>query len=227
MTQRILVVDDEPAIRRLVRGAVERAGFGVEEAATAKEALAAAGRAGCELVLLDLGLPDRDGMELVPLIKALGCTLIVLTARDATAEKVSALDLGADDYVTKPFDTEELLARVRVALRHRTPQANAEGVIEIGAIRIDSLGHKTTKHGKDVRLTPREFALLVELARHPGRVITHTQLLRTIWGEAHLGDVDYLRVAMRSLRLKIEDDPAMPALLQNEPGVGYRFAGSA
>jgi len=223
MTAQILIVDDEPAIRRLVRGAVERAGFGVAEAANAAEALAGAHRDGCELVLLDLGLPDRDGIELVPLIKAMDRAVIVLTARDATAEKVAALDLGADDYVVKPFDTDELLARIRTALRHRIAGTAVSGPTMAGSIAIDLAAHRVTRCGSEVRLTRKEFALLAELARYPGRVVTHAQLLRTIWGEAHLDDVEYLRVTVRGLRLKLEDDPAAPVLIQNEPGVGYRL----
>ena len=223
MKAHILIVDDEPAIRRLVRGAVERTGFVVEEAATASDALVMAPRDGCELVLLDLGLPDRDGIELVPLIKAMNRFVIVLTARDATAEKVAALDLGADDYVVKPFDTDELLARIRTALRRKMPLSSANGIVTIGTISLDVLAHRVMRGAVEVKLTRKEFALLTELARHPGRVVTHAQLLRTIWGEAHVADVEYLRVTMRGLRLKLEDDPAAPALLQNEPGVGYRL----
>jgi len=223
MTAQILIVDDEPAIRRLVRGAVERSGRSVDEAATAAEALTAARREGCELVLLDLGLPDRDGLELVPLLKAMDRAVIVLTARDATAEKVAALDLGADDYIVKPFDTEEVLARIRTALRHRTPGASDSGTLTIGTISIDLPARRVSRDGAEIRLTRKEYAVLAALARHPDRVVTHAQLLRTVWGEAHLDDVEYLRVAMRGLRLKLEDDPAAPALLLNEPGVGYRL----
>ena len=223
MTAQILIVDDEPAIRRLVRGAAERAGFSVAEASDATQALAAARQSGCELVLLDLGLPDRDGIELVPIIKAMDRAVIVLTARDETAEKVAALDLGADDYVVKPFDTEELLARVRSALRHRS-SGKANGIANVGPISVDILAHRVEKNGSEIRLTRKEFAVLAELARYPGRVVTHTQLLRTIWGEAHIGDTEYLRVAVRGLRLKIEDDPAMPTLIENEPGIGYRLS---
>ena len=168
MTAQILIVDDEPAIRRLVRGAVERAGLSVDEAVNASDALSMARREGCELVLLDLGLPDRDGLELVPLIKAMDRAVIVLTARDATAEKVAALDLGADDYVVKPFDTDELLARMRTALRHRMTVSSSTGIVAVGAIAIDVLAHKVTLDGEDVRLTRKEFAVLVELARYPG-----------------------------------------------------------
>lgn len=218
----ILIVDDEPAIRRLVRGALERCNFTCDEAGTAAAALAMAGRVGCQLVLLDLGLPDRDGMEIIPLVKALDRAVLVLTARDATAEKVAALDLGADDYVTKPFDTDELLARVRVAIRHRTGAA-ADGILKAGSVEIDSLGHRVTNAGLIVQLTPKEFALLIELVRHAGKVLTHRHLLTVVWGEAHAKDTEYLRVTMRGLRQKMENDPSQPRLLINEPGIGYRF----
>ena len=223
MNEQILIIDDEPAIRRLVRGALERAGMTVVEAANAAEALSFARREGCELVLLDLGLPDRDGMELVPLIKALDRAIIVMTARDATAEKVTALDLGADDYVVKPFDTEELLARIRTALRHRVPNVSGSGIVALGALSVNILAHRVMREGQEIRLTRKEFAVLAELARHPGKVVTHTHLLRHVWGEAHIDDIEYLRVAVRGLRLKIEEDPADPILIQNEPGVGYRL----
>jgi len=224
MTGRILIVDDEAAIRRLVRGAVERAGDTVSEAATAAEALTAARREGCALVLLDLGLPDRDGLELIPLIKAMDRAVIVLTARDATGEKVAALDLGADDYVVKPFDTEELLARIRVALRHRSGSDAGEGVVQVDDLTIDLVRRRVEKQGSEVSLTRKEYAVLAELARHPGRVITHSHLLRAVWGDAHLDDVEYLRVTMRGLRSKLEADASAPKLLRNEPGVGYRLA---
>ncbi len=223
MTGRILIVDDEPAIRRLVRGAVERAGYTVDEAANAADALTIAHREGCELVLLDLGLPDRDGIELVPLIKAMDRAVIVLTARDATSEKVAALDLGADDYVVKPFDTDELLARVRAALRHRSGITGDAGALAIGAITIDLTARRVTRDGAELRLTRKEYAVLAALARYPGRVVTHAHLLRAVWGEAHVQDIEYLRVTMRGLRLKLEQDPSAPALLRNEPGVGYRL----
>lgn len=224
MTATVLIVDDEMPIRRLVRGALERNGFSCDEAASASEALAMAGRVGRELVLLDLGLPDRDGIELIPLLKAMDRAVLVLTARDATAEKVAALDLGADDYVTKPFDTHELLARVRVAMRHRTG-ATIDGKLKAGTIAIDRAAHRVTKGDREVHLTPKEFALLFELARHAGKVLTHRHLLQAVWGEAHVGDIEYLRVTMRGLRQKMEDDPSRPSLLINEPGIGYRLAG--
>lgn len=223
MTPPILIVDDEPAIRRLVRGALERNGYACAEAANAAEALTAARHPGCQLILLDLGLPDRDGIELIPLLSAMDRAVLVLTARDATSEKVAALDLGANDYVTKPFDTDELLARVRVALRHQMGRP-VDGKIIAGGIEIDPAAHRVTRRGVSVHLTPKEFALLSELAKHAGKVLTHRHILSAIWGEAHVDDVEYLRVTMRSLRQKIEDDPAMPKLLINEPGVGYRFS---
>ncbi len=225
MSARILIVDDEPAIRRMVRGAFERAGYDVGEAATAAQALAEAHREGCELVILDLGLPDRDGIELVPLIKAMDRAVIVVTARDATSEKVAALDLGADDYVVKPFDTEELLARARAALRHRTAGTTDGGRVVIGTITIDLAARRVLRGDETVALTRKEYAVLAELARHAGRVVTHAQLLRAVWGEAHVNDVEYLRVAMRGLRRKLEEDAAAPTLLRNEPGVGYRLTG--
>ena len=221
MTAPILIIDDEAAIRRLVRGAIERGGWQAEEAASAAEGLAAARRPGCEVVLLDLGLPDRDGIELVQLLKAADRAVIVLTARDATAEKVAALDLGADDYITKPFDTEELLARIRAAMRHRGGRAGER--IAVGSVVIDLARHTAFREGERVALTRKEFALLVELARNADRVVTHAALLRSVWGEAHLSDVEYLRVAIRALRQKLEVDPSWPTLLVNEPGIGYRL----
>ncbi|WP_293884278.1 response regulator transcription factor [Sphingomonas sp.] len=225
MTGQILIVDDEPAIRRLVNAALGRAGYAVDEAANAVEALVIARRPGCELILLDLGLPDRDGLELIPLIKAMDRELIVLTARDATSEKVAALDLGADDYVVKPFDTEELLARVRAALRRRAGGNSTSGPVTVRNIVIDTVSRQVLRDGNEIHLTPKEYGVLTELARHLDRVITHTELLSTVWGQAHRTDIEYLRVAVRGLRLKLEIDPSSPELIRNEPGVGYRLVG--
>ncbi len=229
MSAKILVVDDDAAIRRLLVRTLERAGYAVVEAADGRAALNARAIDRPDLVLLDLGLPDRDGLELLPiLVRPPGPAIpvpavIVLTAREATDEKVTALDLGADDYITKPFDTEELLARVRSALR-RAARASAERiVVGFGDASIDLVERRVTRSGDEVRLTPKEYALLAELARHPGRVLTHVHLLRAVWGPAHVDDVEYLRVTMRGLRLKLEADPAAPSLLRNEPGVGYRL----
>lgn len=218
----ILVVDDEAAIRRLLCRALERGGYAPLEAGDAAAALAEAGK-GPDLVLLDLGLPDRDGLELIPPLKSAGLAIIVLTARDNSAEKVAALDLGADDYVTKPFDTEELLARVRTSLRHRSAARGQASRLAIGDIDIDIDAHLVRRAGAVLHFTPKEFDLLAELARHAGRILTHSHLLETVWGQAHRDDVEYLRVAIRALRLKLEPDPARPTLITNEPGVGYRM----
>jgi len=220
---KILVVDDEPAIRRLLATSLARAGYRVVEAGNAREAMTAVQIDKPEAVLLDLGLPDRDGLELVSLIKAGGCAVIVISARDATDQKVAALDLGADDYVTKPFDTEEILARVRTALRHRLSTETSVPIVCIGDIEIDLHSRLVRRAAEEVHLTPKEFGFLAELAKHPGRVITHVQLLRSVWGPGHETDVEYLRVAARGIRRKLEDGAAGPSLIRNEPGVGYRL----
>lgn len=220
---KILVVDDEPAIRRLLSAGLTRVGYRVVEAGTARDALSAMQIDKPEAVLLDLGLPDRDGLELVPLLKAAGASVLVVSARDETEQKVTALDLGADDYVTKPFDTEEVLARIRTALRHRLSAEAETPVVRFGTTEIDLGARLVRKGGEEVHLTPKEFGFLAELAKHPGRVVTHSQLLRTVWGPGHEHDVEYLRVAARGVRRKLEDDPAIPSAIRNEPGVGYRL----
>lgn len=221
---KVLVVDDDLAIRRLLARTLDRAGYAVVEATDARAALAARDIDKPDLVLLDLGLPARDGLELLPLlVRSPGPAVIVLTARDATDEKVAALDLGADDYVTKPFDTDELLARVRSSLRRAVRAAVERVVVDFGDAKIDLVERRVMRGSDEIRLTPKEYALLAELARHPGRVLTHANLLRAVWGPAHVDDVEYLRVTMRALRRKLEVDPAMPVLLRNEPGVGYRL----
>lgn len=219
---KILIVDDEPAIRRLLGASLARAAYRVVEAGSAREALAALQIDKPEAVLLDLGLPDRDGIELVPLVKAAGAALLIVSARDATEEKVTALDLGADDYVTKPFDTEEVLARVRTALRHRLSAEVATPVLRLAEIEIDLATRRICKGGEEVHLTPKEFGLLAELAKHPGRVVTHAQLLRNVWGPGHERDVEYLRVAVRGVRKKLEGQ-TLSSLIRNEPGIGYRL----
>jgi two-component system KDP operon response regulator KdpE len=221
----VLIIDDEPAIRRLLTGALDRSGLTHAEAATAADALRLAALQPPPLVaLLDLGLPDRDGLEIVPQLVGHGLAVIVLTARDATSEKVAALDLGADDFVTKPFDSEELLARVRSALRRKAGPLADGGTRQFHEGVIDREAHTVTVRGARVDLTPREFNLLWALSDHPGRVITHETLLESVWGRAHRHDLDYLRVAVRALRKKLEADPANPRLIINEPGVGYRIA---
>jgi two-component system KDP operon response regulator KdpE len=224
MSGMILVVDDEPAIRRLLSGVLKRAGYAVIEAATGREALRLVPARRPAAVLLDLGLPDLDGLEVLEQLRRDDATpVIVVSIRDATEEKVAALDLGADDYVGKPFDGDELLARLRAALRRARP-AQAAAPIILGDVVIDLDKRRVTRAGEDVHLTPREYALLAELARHLGRVLTHPHLLRAVWGPAHEQDVEYLRVAARGLRLKLERDPARPQLIRNEPGIGYRLS---
>jgi len=220
---KVLVIDDEPAIRRLLGAGLARSGYRVIEAGSAREALAALQIDKPDAVLLDLGLPDRDGLELVPLIKAAGPAVLVVSARDATEQKVAALDLGADDYVTKPFDTEEVLARIRTALRHRLSAETDTPMVLVGDIEIDLAARLVRRAGEEVHLTPKEFGFLAELAKHPGRVVTHTQLLRTVWGAGHERDVEYLRVAARGVRKKLEGDAGPASFIRNEPGVGYRL----
>jgi two-component system KDP operon response regulator KdpE len=220
----VLVVDDEPQIRTLLKATLARAGYEVVEASNAREAISAKSIDKPDLVLLDLGLPDRDGLELVERLAAEPrSAVLVISARDQTEQKVAALDLGADDYVTKPFDTEELLARVRASLRQRLISESERRIVEAGTVSIDLLARTVRRGGKDVHVTPKEWDLLAELAKHPGRVLTHEMLLRSIWGPAHLGQTEYLRVAIRSLRQKLEEEPSQPKLIVNEPAVGYRL----
>jgi two-component system KDP operon response regulator KdpE len=220
---KLLIVDDEPAIRRLLGAGLTRAGYRIIEAGSARDALAAMQIDKPDAVLLDLGLPDRDGLELIPLIKGSGASVLVVSARDATDQKVAALDLGADDYVTKPFDTEEVLARVRTALRHRLSAEVDQPVVTVGDIEIDLTARLVRRAGEEVHLTPKEFGFLAELAKHPGRVVTHLQLLRNVWGPGHEQDVEYLRVAARGVRRKLEGDNVGTSFIRNEPGVGYRL----
>jgi two-component system, OmpR family, KDP operon response regulator KdpE len=208
----ILVIDDEPAIRRLLHTGIARAGYRVIEAGTAREALSSVQIDKPDVALLDLGLPDRDGLELINLIKGAGIAVVVVSARDATDQKV-----------TKPFDTEEVLARIRTALRHRLASGVAVPLLKIGDVEIDLAARMVRKGGTEIHLTPKEYGFLAELAKQPGKVVTHSQLLKTVWGTGHETDVEYLRVAARGIRKKLEDDPAMPSLIRNDPGVGYRL----
>lgn len=220
---KILVVDDEMAIRRLLRAGLARAGLAVVEAANAREALAALAIDKPDLVLLDLGLPDCDGLELIAAIKAAKAALLVISARDATTEKVAALDLGADDYVTKPFDTDEVLARIRVALRNRLLAETPDPVLRFGPVTLDLAARLVYRDGVEVHLSPKEYGFLAELARHPGRVLSHAAILRAVWGPGQEQSVEYLRVAARGLRRKLEDVPVEHSMIRNEPGIGYRL----
>jgi two-component system, OmpR family, KDP operon response regulator KdpE len=223
----VLIVDDEPHIRRLLQGTLDRAGYRVTEAGSARQALAAIEQSPPDVVLLDLGLPDRDGLELLPLIQKSRAAVLVVSAREATDEKVAALDLGAIDYITKPFDTEELLARVRVALRSRLVADGGRSKVEAADVSIDLVQRRIHKGTEEVHLTPKEFQVVAELARFPGRVITHDKLLAAVWPRDYERHIEYLRVIVRNIRQKLEDDPARPAILVNELGVGYRLMGSS
>ena len=221
---KVLVVDDELHIRRLIHAALARADYAIVEAENARDALDMLRQERPDIVLLDLGLPDRDGLELVPLVKQQSdTTLIVVSARDATDQKVAALDLGADDYLTKPFDTDELLARVRVALRNRMTRDGGMLAVTAGDVTIDLVARTVVKAGREVHLTPKEYAVLAQLARHPGRVITHNQIMAEVWPREVEHHVEYLRVLVRTLRQKLEDVPQQPRIIGNELGVGYRL----
>jgi len=226
MTSRhtVLVVDNEPHIRRLIQAALARADYRILEAESGREALDRLREERPEVTLLDLGLPDRDGLELVPLMKKNSdTTLIIVSARDATDEKVAALDLGADDYLTKPFDTDELLARVRVALRNRMTKDGGTASVRAGDVEIDLMRRHVAKAGEEVHLTPKEYAVLAQLARHPDRVITHGQIMDHVWPHEIEHHVEYLRVLIRALRQKLETDPQRPQIITNELGIGYRL----
>jgi two-component system KDP operon response regulator KdpE len=219
----ILVIDDDLQLRRFLRTTLAGHGHAVVEAGSVAEALDAIARVHPAVILLDLGLPDGDGLTVLRKVPAEGRPpVIVLSARGQEGDKVTALDAGAEDYLTKPFGASELLARIRVVLR-RVGGAPVPDVIEVGPIRIDQPRHTVTVAGQDVHLTPIEFRLLLELARQPGRVLTHRQLLREIWGPNAVEEVHYLRVHMGALRRKIEADPARPQWLLTEAGVGYRL----
>lgn len=225
---KILIVDDELHIRRLIRAALERVDYAIVEAQNAREALDRLRTERPDITLLDLGLPDRDGLELVPIFKQQSeTTLIIVSARDATEEKVAALDLGADDYLTKPFDTDELLARVRVALRNRLTRDGGNLGLTVGDVKLDLIARTVTKGGKEVHLTPKEYAVLMQLARFPGRVITHNQIMAEVWPHEREHHVEYLRVLICTLRQKLETDPQQPQIISNELGIGYRLRVSA
>lgn len=222
---RILCIDDEPAILRLLDVVLKRDGHEAIPAADARTALAALKAGNIDAVLLDLGLPDRDGLELLAAIRSsASLPVIVVSARGEVPEKVAALDLGATDYVTKPFDGDELLARLRAALRGAKSATSQTDVLILGPIRLDVAHHAAEVAGRPVSLTRKEFAVLKALVEASGRILTHSAILEAVWGKAHRDDVEYLRVVIRALRLKIEDDPSQPRLIRNEPGIGYRVA---
>ncbi len=223
----ILCIEDEPQIRRFLRASLATQGYRLLEAATGRQGLADAATRSPDVIILDLGLPDMDGLEVTRRIRDVSKTpIIVLSARGQDRDKVNALDAGADDYLTKPFSVAELLARIRVALRHKDANSDlpSDEPIEIGELTVDRARHRVTVRDREVKLTPTEFKLLFELARHAGKVLTHQHLLREVWGEAYLEQGHYLRIYMGQLRRKIERDPTRPEYLHTEPGVGYRVA---
>jgi two-component system KDP operon response regulator KdpE len=223
----VLVVDDEVQIRRLLRVTLEANGYRVLEAATGNDGIVEAAQRRPDVVVLDLGLPDLDGLMVLKRLREWSrVPVLILTVREADDEKVAALDAGADDYVTKPFSTPELLARLRVALRHNQPLPD-NAVFRTGDLEVDLSSRRVTVRGKEVKLTPTEYSFLRLLIRNAGRVVTQRQILTEVWGPKAVEQTHYLRVYAAHLREKLELDPARPELIQTEPGVGYRLAASS
>jgi two-component system KDP operon response regulator KdpE len=223
---RILVIDDEPQIHRFLAPALDAGGYEHVRADTAAAGLREIARKAPDVVVLDLGLPDMDGKQALEKARAFyKGPIIILSARDRETEKIDALDLGADDYVEKPFGVGELLARIRAALRHKLQDIGAQPIVVAGDLTIDLIKRLVTRAGAPIRLSPREYDLLAQLVEGGGKVVTHRQLLTAVWGPAHEQDVQYLRVFVGQLRQKIEPDPSAPALILTEPGVGYRWMG--
>jgi two-component system KDP operon response regulator KdpE len=224
---RVLVVDDEPQIQRVLRPSLTASGYEVIEATTGRQALAAVREHSPDIIILDLGLPDMDGKEVLRKLRILARTpVIVLSARDRESEKIAALDLGADDYVEKPFAMGELLARMRTALRHSQNAASDSQCVVADGLMVNVPKRIVTRNGAPAKLTPKEFDLLAFLARHAGRPLTHREILKAVWGPAHQNDSQYLRVFIGQLRAKIEENAATPKIIVTEPGVGYRFLAS-
>ncbi len=223
----VLLVEDEPQIRRFLRAVLDGQGFRLVEAATGEEGLAAAATRQPEIIILDLGLPDMDGVEIIRRVREWSTMpIIVLSARGQERDKVIALDAGADDYVSKPFGVGELVARMRVALRHAARGAGeaGESKFTVGDLQVDLAQRQVTLAGQPVHLTPIEYRLLTTLVRHAGKLLTHHQLLNEVWGPSHTEQAHYLRVYTAQLRRKLEADPARPRYVLTEPGVGYRLA---
>ena len=227
MAARVLIVDDEPNIIGTLSALLRTRGYDVQSAMTGRAAIDVVDRDKPDLVILDLGLPDMAGVDVCRQIRQLsGVPILVLSARGAEGDKVAALDAGADDYVTKPFGAEELLARIRVALRRAETPSPGSGPIVRGELTIDGERFRVLRNGEEVRLTPKEFELLTFLAQHPGRVLTHRVILKAVWGPHAADQPEHLRVLVGSLRKKIEPTPSSPKYILTEPWVGYRFADS-
>jgi two-component system, OmpR family, KDP operon response regulator KdpE len=222
----VLLIEDEPQMRRFLRAALENEAYSLVEAATAREGLAQAAGRNPDVILLDLGLPDGDGIDLTRRIREWARTpIVVISARGQERDKVAALDAGADDYLTKPFGVGELMARLRVALRHaaRGPDGSPDPVFAVGDLRVDLARRQVFVADQEVHLTPTEYKLLTTLVRHAGKVLTHRHLLKEVWGPNAVEHSHYVRVYMTQLRHKLEADPARPRYLLTEPGVGYRL----
>jgi len=220
-----LVIDDEAAILRFLKPALEANNYEMNSAGTVAEGIKRIAGETPDIVLLDLGLPDGDGKDVIRRAREWSdIPIIVLSAREREAEKIEALDLGADDYVNKPFNVGELLARMRAALRHRMQRKAEIPVLRVGNLEVDAVRHRATRAGAELKLTPKEFELLLFLAKHAGRVVTHKQILTAVWGPAHTEDTQYLRVYIGQLRQKVEEHSDDPQIVLTEPGVGYRIA---
>jgi len=219
----ILIIDDELQIRRFLRISLEAKGYRVHEAETGQEGVLKTAQVRPDVVILDMGLPDMDGLAVLKRLREWTQTpVIILSVRDSDRDKVAALDGGADDYLTKPFSTEELLARIRTAQRHAQPEPQ-QAIFSSGRLHVDLTRRLVTVNGEAVKLTPTEYALLRLMIQHAGKVLTHQQILRAVWGPEYVGETHYLRVYFAQLRQKIEADPALPEIILTEPGVGYRL----
>ncbi len=222
---RVLVIDDEAAILRFLKPALEANNYDMSNAGTVAEGLKRVAADSPDIVLLDLGLPDGDGKDVIRRAREWSdVPIVVLSARERETEKIEALDLGADDYVNKPFNVGELLARMRTALRHRMQRKAEIPVLRVGNLEVDAVRHRATRAGAELKLTPKEFELLSFLSKHAGRVLTHKQILTAVWGPAHTEDTQYLRVYIGQLRQKIEEHADDPRIVLTEPGIGYRVA---
>ena len=222
---RVLVVDDEPAILKFLKPALEATDYEVSGAGNVAEATKRIASEVPDIVLLDLGLPDGDGKDVIRRVREFSnIAIVVLSARDRETEKIEALDLGADDYINKPFGIGELLARMRTALRHRIERKAETPVLKVGNLEIDNVRHRVSRADKEIKLTPKEFELISFLARNAGKVLTHKHILTAVWGPAHTEDTQYLRVYIGQLRQKVEVAPNDPHIIVTEPGIGYRIA---
>jgi len=225
---KVLVVDDEPQIRRALRTSLEAHGYEVATVGTGEEGVVASADQQPDLVLLDLGLPDMDGTEVIRRVRGFSdVPVIILSVREAQSDKVAALDAGADDYVTKPFAMEELLARARATERRAGPDEPPQPTLRYGALEIDLARRLVTLDGQQLHVTPTEYSLLEALVSNPGKLLTHQWLLRRVWGQGYGTETTYLRTYIRALRKKLGDDASSPALIVTEPGVGYRWVGES